>query len=80
MRRALVLGISLAVALVFMFLVPVAQMTSSNPPTQTCTNSSGQLTGFCSTVLIVRGYGSITYWLFGTGGFYNIDSSQYGFG
>jgi len=81
MRRAFILGISLAVVLAFMFFVPVAQITFSNPPmgTQTCTNSSGQLTGLCSSVLLVRGYGSITYWVFGTGGFYNTISSQYSF-
>jgi len=79
MRRVFILGIPLAVVLAFVFFVPFAQMTSSNPSAQTCTNSSGQLTGFCSSVLLLQGYGSISYWAFGTGGFYSTISSQYSF-
>jgi hypothetical protein len=79
MRHAVAVGISFAVVLAFMSFVPVAQVSFSQPPmTEACTNSAGQITSGCAHIL-VHGYGSITYWLFGTGGLYNNITSQYSF-
>ena len=61
--------IGLAAILAFALLVPVMQVSFARPPQLACTNSAGQLTSLCAH-LNVDGYASITYWLFGTGGFY----------
>ncbi|HEV2120530.1 MAG TPA: hypothetical protein VGS11_10585 [Candidatus Bathyarchaeia archaeon] len=67
MARAAVIGVGVVFA--FLFLVPAVQVTFSQPPAGGCTNSNGQLTSLCSSIG-GHGYGSITYWLFGMGGFY----------
>jgi len=78
-RRTKVAIIGIATILAFIFLIPVVQVSFARPPmTEACASSSGQLISGCAHVL-VQGYGSITYWLFGTGGFYGtLPNSGYG--
>jgi hypothetical protein len=79
MGKTAILGVSIAALLAFVFLVPAAQVNFWQPPmTESCTNSAGQLTSLCGHIL-VKGYGSISYWLFGAGGLYNSITSQYSF-
>ena len=71
--------IGLVAIIAFTFLVPVIQVSFARPPmTEACTNSAGQVISLCAHIE-VQGYGSITYWLFGTGGFYGtLPNSGYG--
>ena len=62
--------IGIVVILASVFLTPVVQVSFARPPmTETCTNSAGQIINLCGHIQ-VQGYASLTYWLFGTGGFY----------
>ncbi len=67
--KAAIMGVAVVIA--FLFLVPIVQVgfSSSVLSPASCSNSSGQLTSLCTSVLM-HGYGSITFWLFGAGGLY----------
>ncbi|HEV2226045.1 MAG TPA: hypothetical protein VGR56_04480 [Nitrososphaerales archaeon] len=67
-RKATAAIVGVAIVLVSVFLVPVAQVSFASPRSQACT-SGDQITSLCSSIL-AKGYGSISYWLFGAGGLY----------
>ena len=66
--KAAIVGIVFVLASVF--LVPVAQVSFASPNTQVCTTGN-QIISLCSSIL-VKGYGSVSYWLFGMGGLYTV--------
>ena len=69
-RGSKVAIIGLVTIIAFVLLIPVVQVSLALPLTPVdCTNPNGQLTSLCATIQM-KGYASITYWLFGRGGFY----------
>jgi hypothetical protein len=69
MRRRNVAIVGLMVTIAFVFLIPVVQVSYALRLTPVdCSKSMANLPICASTQM--KGYASITYWLFGRGGFY----------
>jgi hypothetical protein len=69
-RRSKVAIIGSVAIIAFVLLIPVVLVSYALPLTSVdCTNSNAQLTSLCASIQM-KGYASITYWLFGHVGFY----------
>lgn len=70
MRRRTAAITGLVAIIAFVLLIPVVPVSYALPLTPVdCSKPNAQLTSLCSSIQM-KGYASITYWLFGHGGFY----------